>query len=213
MSMMQPGQDGFGTDVGIQTMSPNNLQILGRAQFNSEAWCLGDKTRRYFTIYENSVEKNHPIVCCCFPGNCCCPGEDHIYKFFYDRGPYDQQDCHWKVGCKKGAPSMFAGEVQFVCCCQDCPQCYNNFAACMSSCYCPCFCGDRLRFLPSEYVCCCIPTRSNCCCNCCGMCGPKDGQPLCLHPVEICLKIGTAGDVVVAMENGRSSWRQRTGKN
>ena len=63
---------------------------------------------------------NHPSanVCCpCIPPNSCCPGYDCIYKTYYDRGVFDQQDlCHC-TGCVSGSPTFYGGARKFVCCC------------------------------------------------------------------------------------------------
>lgn len=59
---------------------------------------------------ENSLEMNYPTACCCFPPNCCCPGVDHIYKSYYDRGIFDQQDCLHAIGCVSGDVTIFPGE-------------------------------------------------------------------------------------------------------
>lgn len=128
-SIIAPGTDGFGTDVGIHTQNPNQIQIVWvydlflwsficdflshhsyRAQFDENAWCLGDRTRRYLVIQENAVEQNHPTAWLCIPANCICPGTDNIWKYYFDRGPYDQQNCWWKIGFYNGAPSFFPNE-------------------------------------------------------------------------------------------------------
>lgn len=105
---------------------------------------------------------------------------------------------------------MLYSSVKNVCFCMDCCECWDNY---VDGCHYPGYCGDRVRVLSSEYVCICIPTRSNCCCNCMGLCGPKTGEPLtcALTPVARFLRIGTGPQLAQALEGARAAWKARTG--
>lgn len=169
------------------------------------ASCCIDRSRTYFYIYENAYEYNSPSLCL----QCCCVvGGDSIRKNYFDRGIFDQQGCLRAIQCIRGAPSVHSGNVQFVCCCQDCSECGND---CLNG-YWPGMCGDRVRVLPADAICFCCPTRSCWLNNYCGLCGPKDGEPLILFPFVASLRIGTGEQFVAQLESARANWTSRTGQ-
>jgi len=163
-----------------------------------------DRSRYYLQVHENAVEKNVPIGLC---STLCWTKSDMVMKQYFDRGVYDQQGCARSMGCIRGAPVAFANEVTYVCCCADCPSCMNQ---CMS-CHCASCCGERVRVLPYEQYCCCCPARSCFLNNCCGLCGPKTGEPLLLMHFARSLRIGTGQALAEQMEYARAAWKARTG--
>lgn len=80
------------------------------------------------------------------------------------------------------------------------------------NCYFPHICGDRVRVLPCENYCFFLPTRSCWLWNCCELCGPKSGEPLCLMPLVCCLEEGSGKELVREIELARSSWESRREK-
>ncbi len=192
----------FGNDPAIQTKDPRHIEIKYKADFHSLSWC-GDAPRRYFYVLENGHEVNSPSAFYCIPANCCCTGTDNIYKSYFDRGFFDQQNCYWKIGYYKGDPFIFPNNIKHVCCCIDCCDCYNQY----TNMYCPCCCGDRISIVPAEYYCWCCPYRACWCHNCFSLCGPKNGEPLMMFPVAWCLKMGDAENVSKAFLDARTDWK------
>eukprot|EP00981_Chlorochromonas_danica_P003741 scaffold686_cov177-Ochromonas_danica.AAC.25 len=165
-----------------------------------------DRSRKYLYVLENGYERSHPGG---FSGNCCCAGADGIHKSYFDRGAYDQQNCLWKIGFFNGAPMVYPNNITYVCFCTDCSPFWNN----CFECYWPSMCGDRVRVLPADRSCWCIPLRACFCHNCCGLCGPKTGEPLpsCSYTFDTSLKLGTGGGFAQAIESARAAWKARTG--
>lgn len=158
-------------------------------------------------MYENAYESNYAI----FYVDCCClVSRDMIFKSYFDRGIYDMQGCNRAIGVVRGTPYLKAGNVQYVCFCQDCPETCNN----LMNMNCPTWCGDRVSVSFAEYIYCCIPTRSNFVYNCCGLYGVKDGEPMpmCLCPFVTSLKVGTADHLVAHLDSARANWMSRTGQ-
>ena len=170
--------------------------------------CFMNPGRMYFYVLENALESNQPT---CFSRNPCCPGVDWIYKFYFDRGVFDQQSMDRAIGCSRGTPEVFSNNVTFVCCCMDCPSLCNSCCEC----YFPSICGDRVRVVNAETVQCCCPTRSKWCFNNCGLCGVKTGDPFPVYMVPLVkqLKNGSGKTLADAINNARGQWRQRTGAN
>ncbi|RYG68128.1 hypothetical protein EON64_05875 [archaeon] len=175
---------------------------------NCDGICM-DRSRRYMYVLENGYEQSNPTGC---PNNCLCPGDDSVQKFYFDRGVYNQQSlklCR-SLHCIQGAPSIIANNVKYTCCCRECNSTVN---ACCDQCYFPSLCGDRVRVLPCESFCYCCPARACFLHNCCGLCGPKDGEPLPLlmTTLEAGLKLRTGYELVTALEGARGRWQTRTG--
>eukprot|EP01039_Chlorochromonas_danica_P008581 gene8581-9454_t len=205
----------YGYHTSIQTVNGNNIQIAYKAQYDYFCCsffcgqydsCLLDRSRKYLYVLENGYERSHPGGC---SGNVCCMGTDSIFKAYFDRGVYDQQACCWKIGFNNGAPTVYANNVTYVCFCQECSPDCNNFLEC----YWPELCGDRVRVLPSENCCWCFPMRSCWFHNCCGLCGPKNGEPLpsVSYTFEGSLAVGSGVALAQAMESSRAAWKARTG--
>ena len=194
--------------------------------------CNGELQRKYFYIWENSLEFNDPtscscvspigipyvtgdnltgaFQCCAVPPNFICPGADNIDKIYFDRGMFDHQSCCWAIGFYNGAPKFHANEIEHVCCCMSCPAVYDQ---CLS-CYWPELCGERVRFLPAEGYCWCCSTRSGSCTNYFGLCGPKTGEPdeKWLRPVTTHLEVGEAQRLTDSFDAAMLEWRMYTGK-
>ena len=149
-------------------------------------------------------------TCCSLPPNCLCPGNDHIAFSFFDRGVFDRQGLCFTMGCLNGEPEVFPGETKHVCCCIDCPTCYNEWA----SCWWPCCCGQRVRLLPAQNFCYCIPARVNGLLNCFSLCGAKSGEPCpcCLSPMVDHLLDGEPERFHDSYAKARAEWVQFTGK-
>lgn len=211
----------YGNHINLQHVNPSSINIVYKAEF--ENFCLAgtgvfgccygpgcclNSSRMYFYVLENAIESNQPS---CFNRNPCCPGVDHIYKFYFDRGVFDQQGCDRALGCSRGTPEVFSNNVTFMCCCMECPSCCNSY----QEGYFPSICGDRVRVVNAETMFCCCPTRSNACCNCCSLCGVKSGDPLPCYMVRLVqqLKPGSGKPLAEAMNNARAQWKQRTGSN
>jgi len=182
----------YGTHAAMSTMTYGDIKVYGRAEFADyfcspfSCSCCFDKSRIYFQVLENAYESNVAVE-----SGCCCAaiGSDFTSKVYFDRGVFDQQGCARVCGCLRGTPLVYAGEVQNVCCCMDCPSWLN---CCANGYYMPGCCGERARVLPADTICCCCGTRSNVCTNCFGLCGPKTGEPLCLLPLVGGLREGTS---------------------
>lgn len=165
-----------------------------------DALCI-NRSRKYFYVLENGYETSG--------GACCNGGSDGIFKAYFDRGIYDMRSCAFRTGVLRGAPSVFPNNTRYVCCCNECSPGCNDYCEC----YWPSMCGDRVRVLPAEYVCCCFPTRSCWIHNCCGLCGVATGDPLPSFLVTFAssLKVGTANSLAQSMEGARAAWKARTG--
>jgi len=203
---------GYGTAPSISLVSPNEIKIEHRARFYPLFTdCLFASStaiqRQYIYVMENSVESNYPSSFICCPANCCCPVQDSIHKVYYDRGPWDVQDCAHSCGCLKGSAYAKAGPRKMVCCCQDCCQCYNEYSEGM----CSCCCGEVISIVPFETYYCCCPNKANFCMNCCGLCGVKSGEPCIMYGYYRHLAIGDAEKLSKAMADARAAWSARTG--
>jgi hypothetical protein len=225
-------QAGYGDSPYISTVEAGYTRIVHRTHFAEYCidGCDGDKDRQYFYINENSLEYNEPSSCsiycpgipfvtgqnllgcyqvCSVPPNCCCPGADNIKKEYFDRGVFSRQNFCYTTGCVSGLPTMFPNEVQYMCCCCETPTACNQCLAC----YWPSLCGERVRYLPFENYCYCCPSRANACSNCCGLIGPKDGEPVswCLIPIRTGLADGEAQSFCDAYEAAYLDWGENTG--
>jgi len=213
-------------DIGMQSENPGYIKRVYAAEWFGECWyCRARNTfpwalniytfgvcfdmlgcnnnrRHYFHVLENAYEDSFSINSCCF-------NVDFIQKFHFDRGVYEQKSCCWDIGCFNGAPAPHANQIKYVCCCQDCPDIYNDCLAC----YFPSICGDRVRFMPFEFYCFCCPNRATCFSNCFGCYGPKTGEPLVLFYFVDCLRPGSGAELVQALDTSRAAWRARTGYN
>lgn len=201
----------YGNDAHIHPANPNYTEIIHRVSFFKDCcyFChQGTAPRKYFHILENSYEINDPMSCFCLPPNVCCPGSDFVRKHYFDRGMYDKQSICWCIGCLGGEPRPALGTVAWVCCCNDCPQCFNN---CMD-CYCPAMCGYKVAFSPFDTFCFCIPNETCWLHNCFGLFGPKSGQPCFKVPfIPCCLAEGEDNKVITALELTREKWLARHG--
>lgn len=232
-------QEGYGRDAGIQmqkdesTGLSDTLHLKHRAKFATLGCdsCNGELNRKYFYVWENSLEWNEPEACgfvcpigipyvtgdnfagafqvCAIPPNCCCPGSDNVSKVYFDRGMFDHQSCCWTIGFFGGAPKFHANEIEHVCCCAPCPVAYDQFL----SCYWPNLCGERVRYLPAEKYCWCCSTRSGACTNKCGLCGPKTGEPdeAWLKPVLTHLLVDEGEAISASFNSAMAEWRMYTG--
>jgi hypothetical protein len=226
-------QEGWGDAPGITAQNKNVLALKHRAKFRNLCCdsCNGELPRKYFYIWENSIEFNDPNSCsldcpigipymtsdsftggftiCAIPPNYCCPGTDYIRKVYMDRGIFDHQSCCWHYGCMSGIGEMHPNEIRHVCCFQPCP---DFFDSCVS-CYWPDLCGERVRWLPAKTCCCCISTEAGSCTNCCGLCGVETGQPdeCWLKPVATHLEIGEAQILCDSFNAAYEEYKMYTG--
>lgn len=206
-------QPDYGNDAGIQFRHRNAIKISHRVKF-ANIWfdhCNPAKQRKFLLLTENAVVANYPSACFCIPPNCCCPGNDHISWNFFDRGIFDRQGCLWSSGCLSGEPELYPGEIKYVCCFQDCPKCWNEW----QSCWWPCCLGERVRYLPAQTCCWCVPVRVNGCMNCCGCNGVKSGEPCPCFLVPMAthlLDIGEAERFASDFHKVRAEWAEFTGK-
>lgn len=192
--------------------------------------CNGDLDRKYFWVWENSIETNDPTSCACMcpgipfitgqnilgcfelfvvPPNVCCPGADNINKTYFDRGVFDTQSCCYKCGFFSGGHKFHANEIKHVCCCMECPDAYDQ---CLS-CYWPELCGERVRYVPSTTCCWCWSTEASNCSNCCWLYGVKTGEPdeCCLRPITTHLEKGEAERLAASFNASMEEWRAYTG--
>ena len=226
----------FGRHDAIQTAQPGLIKINHAAALRKGCCGCADRanTRKYFWVLENGIETNIPIGarCCpclsatCWPfkhfvcpPNCCCPGEDEIYKFYFDRSIFDRQTCCFRLGCLNGEAEVFPGELHYVCCCFTVPVCCAKCFSCVCDCNCLVYCkpwGNKVRFLPYHRYCCCCPARACWAHNCCSLCGPKSGEPLpwALEPVvDRLLDEDEAHLLADEINVSRSEWGKAHGKN
>lgn len=208
-------QSGYGDTQAIQTIAPNTIQVRHKAKFAKICFdsCDGTKDRKYFWVLENSWEANYPTACaipgvpCKVPPNCLCPGEDHIWKQYYDRGAYNKQDFYRSIGCISGDATVIDNEIKQVCLCMTMPSCCSQLTSGWFNC---CY-GERVRLLPYEKFCWCCSVRAGSCQNCCRLCGPESGQPCeCfLLPLAIHLASGESAKVALQINTVRAQWQQR----
>lgn len=93
--------------------------------------------------------------------------------------------------------------VEYLCCC----------IPCCDPCACQCCSpGERVRVIPCETYYCCCSNRATCFTNCCGLCGPKTGQPLILWSLVGKLQTGEAAKLANALNTSRAEWKSRVGK-
>jgi hypothetical protein len=100
----------FGSDITLQTIAPNQIQVNGKALFTECCACCsnGSFPRTYFYVLENAYEVNMPKAFMCFTPNFICPGTDQITKVYFDRGPWDVNNCARRIGCLKGEPTFYS---------------------------------------------------------------------------------------------------------
>lgn len=177
--------------------------------------CDNTLGRKYFNVYENSYESNHPMACWCvcftLPPNSCCPGFDYIRRSYFDRGIYDVQSMAHCLGCVKGEPSIHPNHIPYMCCCIE-VNCDWLKPWPTGECCGVCPISDYVSVVPYETYCCCCPNRANCCTNSCGICGSKTGSPLIMYQIVGWLKKGDGDKLAGALNNTRAEWKQRTGK-
>jgi len=209
----------YGSNPAISLEQPDRIRIAEKAEFSNPLFdfcaCCGDPSRTYLYVLENGITMNHPTGSGIpfIPPNCLCYGFDNIWTFYYDRAIYDQRGRQWKTGCFNGDPIIVANDVKYVCFCQECTLCsWNGFGPYLGFCF--YICGkdipDRIRYLPMEYHCCCIPLRANFLTNFCGLCGIKSGEPCVLLPFVGCLKKGSGESLALSINNARAEWKRRT---
>mmetsp|Transcript_933 Transcript_933/g.1570 ORF Transcript_933/g.1570 Transcript_933/m.1570 type:complete len:204 (-) Transcript_933:83-694(-) len=198
----------FGNDRALSTAQSNQIQIKGKGIFMPCCCINAAASRTYFYVFENAVEYNTPSTCLLIPPNMFCRGTDMISKVYFDRGIwYDEGVCH-KTGCVSGTPKFYVNNVRNVCLCMDCCECWNSFIGG----HCTYCCGDRIIYSPFDYYCCCCPVRSFWCSNCCGLCGPKDGELLWYCTYHRCLLPGSGGQLADMVNNSRADWGYRIGR-
>jgi len=199
-------QENWGIDPGIQSETAGFIKVRHKAKFATLCcdWCNGSKGRQYFWVLENSFESNYPSSCYCIPPNKLCLGFDSVQKTYFDRGIYAVKDLFC---CTSGVPSVHAGGVAHVCLCMDCCDGCNY---CLSG-YFPYCQGERVSYLPMETFCLCLPTRACWLHNICGLCGPKDGEPVVYWTFATHLAKGEAVKLAHQLNVSRSEWSQRTG--
>lgn len=196
--------------------------------------------RDYFRVLENGYEYNKSFVsptfmkfislntiCCfhlnsavtycfesgwcgCIPPNCCCLSSDKVTKVYFDRGVFDRQMCCFNdiggITAYTGPPTVYSGPSQYICCCIDCPEWANNLLEGNI----PYLCGEKISVRPcTDFLGCRL--EANLICNFCGLCGVKDGEPICVSdiPGGSCLKPGTSAIVADTMNKAYSSWSDR----
>jgi hypothetical protein len=74
----------------------------------------------------------------------------------------------------------------------------------------PYCCGEKISVRPCSDAFGCR-LEANFLCNCCSLCGVKNGEPICIYDVPggSCLKPGASAKVADAMNTAYSSWSQR----
>ena len=132
--------------------------------------------------------------------------DDSCIVKYFDRGDFDMQSCWWQCGFINGSPSTFAHERKTVCCCFNCCTCFNSCCECHASYY----CGERVRVVSCEKCCWCVSNRSGWSTNCCGLCGYKTGEPLCVNNCFLTSLINGEGERVSnAIMKTRGKWLER----
>jgi hypothetical protein len=150
-------------------------------------------------------------LCPCIPVNPLCTGQDTISKTYFDRGPYDRQTICFKHVCGgadpifSGPPKAIAGPMNCVCCCFDCPHIGNECLNCCKFSF--CF-GEKVSVQSCEYIC-GVPLVACWLCNCCSLCGPKDGEPLCTTSIADCLQEGEAAVVAQELNTSYGKWAKK----
>ena len=125
----------------------------------------------------------------------------------YDQDFYETRSCLWACKFLKGAPTAFPRERKWVCLCMQCCDLYNQ----LQECHHPACCGERVRLIPFDYCCWCIPNKSAWYCNYFGLCGLADGEPLCLrHWFVSSLIFGEAEKLAASINTAREDWCRRT---
>lgn len=90
----------------------------------------------------------------------------------------------------------------------DCPAAFNECIACSS----PILCGEKISARPCSEVMGC-ELQASFCCNCCGICGIKSGEPICVRDVAggNCLAEGEGVKLAEALNYAHSAWKDRQG--
>ena len=131
--------------------------------------CLSfDKERSYMYLREGALETNKVDKCCV---GCLRPcyrvrEMDWISLQYFDKKPYSKTKIC--MGCCSYDPYIEKVDNGCMLCCMKIT-CHQEY------------CGkDFITYVPMDKICCCFPNKVNWCCNCCGLCGSPDGNPL-LH--------------------------------
>lgn len=151
-------------------------------------------------------------LCSWIPPNSLCTSADAVSKIYYDRGAFDRQlICfHGLVPGSDpvftGPASAFSGPGKYICCCIDCPDLCNEMLECSPV----CCCGESISIRPCTHVAGC-PLQSCWLLNCCGLCGLKDGEPLCLQqiPGGSGFAVGEGEKAANAINSAYGAWNQR----
>ena len=123
-----------------------------------------DKERSYMYLREGALEHNRVNKCCIKALEPCNKQPDWISLQYFDKKPYAKIK-------KCGGFCSFDPYIEKVD--NGCMICCTK-VTCHQSC-----CGkDFMTYVPVASYCCCFPNRVNWCCNCCGLWGPPDGNPL-----------------------------------
>ena len=99
--------------------------------------------------------------------------------------------------------------AKYVCCCVECPNVINELIECRPS----WLCGETVTVRPCSEV---MGFKLDACwlCNCCDLCGIKNGEPLCLRgiPGGNCLQAGESEKLAKALNQAHLEWRTRVSK-
>lgn len=88
----------------------------------------------------------------------------------------------------------------------DCPAAFNECASCNI----PVICGETVSVRPCSEVFGC-PLEATWCCNCCGLFGIKDGDPICVQEISggSCLAEGESIKLADALNKSHAAWSDR----
>jgi hypothetical protein len=172
--------------------------------------------------------------CSWIPPNKCCHSVDNVNKTYFDRGEFDRQSWVFNkcCGCDpifQGSPTAFTVPRKslefsyvrfnnkclkfilligkFVFCCFDC----NDFGNEVMEGHFEFVCGEKVDIQPCQTAC-GYPVQANCCCNCCSLFGPKNGQPVCFCPIAgaDCLAPHEGEKVAHAINTAYAEWVRTT---
>lgn len=176
MAMPQNVCDRTSTQKGATRLqNPNMIQIRYNAQIRDVGcafkmlgmggclFCCGiwappcsffDQERSYLYLREGSLETNVSMGHMCFK----CP--DHVSVQYFDRSPFAVKGC-----LCPDEPKLEVVDPALMCCCVkcDCELCFGK---------------KFVVIMPFEKSFICCTNRTNCCHNCCNLCGPVSGNPI-----------------------------------
>lgn len=135
-----------------------------------------DKGRSYLYLREGSIEYNVST------GHLCLSCPDNVSVQYFDRPPFARKGC-----ICPDEPKLEIFDTGYMCCCIkiECTLCFGK---------------NFMVLMPFERTCFGLcPNRTNCCHNCCNLCGPVSGNPCVFMPFHV-QPVNTASFVAMAKQ-------------